>query len=259
MKAFITFFIISIALVLNSYTTLNLKPNRIRKIIIDAGHGGKDPGCIGQATYEKDIAYDIAIEFGELIKTYMRDVQVVYTRPEKQHFVELRERARIANKEHADLFISLHCNASQSPDIHGTETYVMGLNSSEGNLQVAMRENASIFKETNYQRNYDGFDPNSPISYILVSNLQNIYQANSLRMAKNIEHQFKNRLLRNSRGVKQSSFVVLWKTSMPSVLVETGFLTNPSEENYLQGERGKSQLAASLYRAFRDYKENIEK
>ncbi len=259
MKAFITFFIISVALVLTSYTTLNIKSNKVRKIVIDAGHGGKDPGCIGENTYEKDVAYDIATEFGDLVKTYMNDVQIVYTRPEKQGFIELRERARIANKEHADMFISLHCNASESPNIHGTETYVMGLNSSGENLKVATRENAAILKEADYQENYNGFDPNSPISYILMSNFQNVYQANSLRMAKNVENQFKNRLLRHSRGVKQSGFVVLWKTSMPSILVETGFLTNRSEEDYLQGERGKSQVASALYRAFRDYKENLEK
>jgi len=263
MKGFLTFFIIlgliSSALVLTSYSTLNVKSNQIRKIIIDAGHGGKDPGCIGETTYEKDIAYDIAQEFGSLVKTYINDVQIVYTRPEKHKFVELRERARIANREHADLFISLHCNASESPEIHGTETYVMGLNSSDENLKVAMRENASILKEGDYQEKYNGFNPNSPISYILMSNFQNVYQANSLRMAKNVESQFKHRLLRHSRGVKQSGFVVLWKTSMPSVLVETGFLTNRSEENYLQGERGKLQVASALYRAFRDYKQNIEK
>jgi len=258
MKNFITFFVICLGLLMTSYTTLNVKSNKVRKIVIDAGHGGKDPGCLGKHTHEKDVALDVAMELGALIKTHLRDVQVIYTRRRNTDFVELHERARVANKNGADFFISIHCNASESGAIHGTETYVMGLNQSSENLHVAMRENSAILKEINYQEKYDGFDPNSPISYILMANYQNAFQASSLRMANKVEHEFKNRLQRNSRGVKQSGFVVLWKTAMPSVLVETGFLTNPQEEGFLNTDKGKTLTASSLFRAFRDYKEEME-
>jgi N-acetylmuramoyl-L-alanine amidase len=257
MRGFLTFFVITAALLLTSANTLNLVPNKVRKVIIDAGHGGKDPGCVGTHSKEKDVALDIAMEVGALIKVHLKDVQVVYTR-KRNEFVELRERARIANKEMGDLFISIHCNASESSAIQGTETYVMGLNSSDDNLKVAMRENEALLKEEGYIENYDGFDPESPVSYILMANYQNTYQANSLKMARNVEGNFKNRLLRYSRGVKQAGFVVLWKTAMPSILVETGFLTNSTDENYLNADKGKSYIASSLYTAFRDYKQDIE-
>lgn len=241
-----------------SYSPLNRKDRRIHKVVIDAGHGGKDPGCLGKATMEKDVAHAVAYEVGSLIKA-LDGVQVVYTRLQNDEFVPLEERARIANKENADLFISVHANASPSPHIHGTETYVMGLNSSEENLDVALRENASILQETDYRKRYNGFDPNAPGSHILMANYQSAYLANSLRMAQYVEHHFTKNTNRQSRGVKQSGFLVLWKTAMPSVLIETGFLTNEAEEKFLSGDAGKTKIASSIYRAFRDYKYNIER
>jgi len=256
MKNFITLFVVSASLVLMSHNTLNFAPQKVRKIVIDAGHGGKDPGCLGKHTQEKDVAFEMATELGGLLKAYLKDVEIVYTRKGRHDFVELRERARLANKELADLFISLHCNASESGAVHGTETYIMGLTSADDNLDVAIRENASILKEYNYEAKYDGFDPNSPISYIMMSNYQNAYQAHSLKLAHNIEGQFSKS--RNSRGVKQSGFVVLWKTAMPSVLIESGFLTNEKEEAYLTRERGRSETVSGILRAVRNYKAEIE-
>jgi N-acetylmuramoyl-L-alanine amidase len=247
----------TLTLLLCSYQALNQKPSGIRKVVIDAGHGGKDPGCLGKTSQEKDIALDIALETGALIKTYFPEVKVIYTRRTDEEFVELSERARIANKNAADMFISVHCNASPSPQINGTETYIMGLHTAEENLSVAMRENAVILKEED-QDAYQGFNPNNPISYILMANHQNAYQANSFRLARGIESQFQNRANRHSRGVKQSGFLVLWKTAMPSVLVEAGYLTNTDDEGFLNQEDGRSHIASSLYRAFRDYKINME-
>ena len=159
----------------------------------------------------------------------------------------------MANKEGADLFISIHCNAHPKKDRHGTETYIMGSNSSKSNLAVAMRENSAILQETNYQQTYEGFDPNSPVSYILLSNFQTAHQSNSLQLAAKVEQKFKQHTKRESRGVKQSGFWVLAKTGMPSILIETGFLTTPEEEKYLNSEQGQLMIAASIYRAFRDY------
>ncbi len=246
------------SLLLISAKDLNVKRNIVKKVIIDAGHGGKDPGCLGKYSTEKDVAFDIAKMLGQTINMYYPEVQVIFTRKSKTEFVELRDRANIANKENADLFISIHCNASEKSNILGTETYVMGLGSSDENMRVAMRENGVIEKETDYLRKYDGFDPSSSVSHILLANFQNAYQDRSLMFASNVESQFKSYLNRPSRGVKQSGFLVLWKTAMPSVLVEVGFLTNENDEKYLNTEKNKSYIAASIYKAFRDYKTKIE-
>lgn len=229
----------------------------LKTIVIDAGHGGKDPGCLGKNHYEKDIALSIALEFGQLVERLLPDIKIIYTR-KTDVFVPLIERAKIANKAGADLFISIHCNANLKKDRVGTETYVMGVNSSKSNLSVAMRENAVIMKEANYRKNYKGFDPTSSVSHILLSNMQNIHQTNSLLLASKIEKHFYKATKRHSRGVKQSGFWVLAQTGMPSILVETGFLTTPSEEKYLSSEAGQTYIASSLYRALRDYKRELE-
>lgn len=225
--------------------------------MIDAGHGGKDPGTSGKVTKEKDISLKVALELGSLIEKYMPDVEVIYTRKDNT-FVELYDRAKIANKNGAQLFISVHCNAVGNPATKGTETWVMGLHTSKGNLEVSKRENSVILLEDNYEEKYEGFDPNSPESHILFSLYQNAYLSNSLDLAERIETQFKNRVDRNSRGVKQAGFIVLWKTSMPSVLVEIGFLSNETEEMYLSDEYGRTLIASGIFRAVRDYKQNLE-
>lgn len=241
-----------------SFNVLNKPSNLVRTVVIDAGHGGKDPGCLGKYSMEKDIALEIAYEVATLIQTYHPDVRIIMTRDQKHQFIELRERALIANRAQADLFISIHCNAHPLKRIFGTETYVMGLGASEENNAVAMRENSAILKEDRYETYYDGFDPTSPVAHILLSNFQNAFKENSLKLATHIEKQFVQKGKRQSRGVKQAGFLVLAKTTMPGVLVEVGFLTNEEEENYLNSPSGKSNVASSIYRAFRDYKEETE-
>lgn len=251
--------LVFVSTLLVGYTPLNTKPNKVQKVIIDAGHGGKDPGCFGKKLQEKDVCFSVAMEVGVLIKTYLPDVQVVYTRTKENQFVELRERARLANREHGDLFMSIHCNSASTANVCGTETYVMGLNEgTDESEDVALRENAAILNEIDYLEKYDGFDPESPMSHIILANYQNNFQSNSLRFAAHIEDQFVETAQRKSRGVKQSSFVVLWKTAMPSVLVEVGFLTNPEEENFLQDNSGKKNIALGIFKAFEKYKSSVE-
>lgn len=248
---------LSLIFLLGSSSTTGVREYRIKKIVIDAGHGGKDPGTHGDFSREKDIALKIALELGTTIKKYLPDVEVIYTRKD-DNFIELIDRADIANKNGADLFISIHCNSISNPKIKGTETWVMGLHTSEANLQVAKRENSVILLEESYEENYGDFDPNSDESHILLSLYQSAYLENSLNLAGRIESQFKERVGRHSRGVKQAGFVVLYKTSMPSVLVETGFLTNTEEEKQLNDVTQQSYIASGIFRAFRDYKVEIE-
>lgn len=232
----------------------------IRSIVIDAGHGGKDPGASGQFSHEKDIALAVALELGRIIQKNMPSVKVIYTR-KSDVFVELYKRAKIANQAKADLFISLHCNAVPAAkrwQIKGTETYVMGIHKNAENLAVAKRENAAILKEANYQSNYQGFSPSSNESHILFALNQQSHLQSSLRLAHKIEQQFSQRVKRHSRGVKQAGFVVLAKTAMPSVLVELGFISHPQEEKFLNDALNQVYLASAIFRAIRDYKREIE-
>ena len=231
--------------------------NQVKKIVIDAGHGGHDPGTSGKYSREKDIALKIALELGSTIDKYLKDVEVIYTR-KSDKYVDLDHRAEVANKSHADIFISIHCNAFPRKDVYGTETYVLGTHKTQDNLEVAKRENSVILLEDDYQNRYEGFDPKSPESHILFELYQNAHVANSLDLAASIESQFKTRAGRHSRGVKQAGFWVLWRTSMPSVLVETGYLSNPSEENDLNDKVQQSYIASAIFRAIRDYKEEME-
>jgi N-acetylmuramoyl-L-alanine amidase len=232
------------------------KPNESPRmvVVIDPGHGGKDPGAVGKNAKEKDIALDVALRFGKLIETKLPDVKVVYTR-KTDVFVELNQRAEIANKNKADLFISIHCNASKNPNSEGSETYALGMHKTQDNLEVAMRENAAILNETNHKETYQQFDPYNVVSYIRLSNFQTTYQERSLDFADKIQKQFAQNLKVKDRGVKQSGFLVLWKSAMPSVLVEMGFISNLKEEQYLMSEEGKNSVAQSLYQAFKEYKD----
>lgn len=257
MKNIVFILCFSLLLLLGSFNTSGIRQYKVRKVVIDAGHGGKDPGTHGRFSNEKDVTLAIALELGRTINKYLEDVEVIYTRTTDK-FIPLDQRAEIANKNDADLFISIHANALHSHSIYGTETYVMGPHTFDGNLEVAKRENSAILMEENYEERYEGFNPASPESHILFSLYQNAYQESSLRLAEKIETQFEQRVGRRSRGVRQAGFWVLWRTGMPSVLVEVGYLTNPEEEKFLNSELGQVYIASGIFRAFRDYKQEIE-
>ncbi|MGB1318374.1 MAG: N-acetylmuramoyl-L-alanine amidase family protein, partial [Flavobacteriales bacterium] len=217
------------------------EPFRIKTIVIDAGHGGKDPGNLGTGRYkakEKDIALEVALRVGEYIGKQFPDINVIYTR-KTDVFIGLDGRAEIANDAKADLFLSIHCNAFPNPNSNGVETFVLGLHRNKENLQVAMKENSAIFLEEDYKTRYEGFDPNSAESIIALTIMQSAYLQQSLAISSYIQSQFKNRVGRRDRGVKQAGFLVLRKTTMPSILTELGFLTNKEEEDFLNSENGK--------------------
>lgn len=223
-------------------------------VIIDPGHGGKDPGAVAKGVREKDVVLGVGLKLGKFMNENFPDVKVIFTR-NTDVFVPLIERSRIANKNKADLFISIHANYCSTPAIRGTETFVLGLHRSNDNLDVAKKENSVILLEDNYSKTYEGFDPNSSESYIMFEMAQDIYMDQSLSFADDIQHQFKSRLKNSSRGVKQAGFLVLRQSSMPSVLVETGFLSNQTEANYLKSEEGQKEIALSIFDAFRKFKD----
>ncbi|WP_234735108.1 N-acetylmuramoyl-L-alanine amidase family protein [Tellurirhabdus bombi] len=233
-------------------------PGRLRTVVLDAGHGGKDPGCLGRISRESRIVLKLALAVGRKIKAEMPGVRVIYTRTTDK-FIELGDRPAIANRNKADLFISIHCNASpRSSQVYGTETYTMGLHKTDGNLDVAKRENAVILKEDNYQEKYKGFDPNSPLAHIMLANYQHAFMSSSINFAQKVEYCFRKHAERTSRGVKQAGFIVLWRTTMPSVLIETGYLTNPTEERYLASAEGQDEISDSIVRAFKAYKQEVD-
>jgi N-acetylmuramoyl-L-alanine amidase len=227
-------------------------------VVIDPGHGGLDPGALGSSIKEKEVVLGIALKLGSLIEKNFDDVKVIYTR-DKDIFIPLDQRAEIANKNHADLFISIHANWFQKKTSYGTETFVMGPHKNDANFEVAKLENSVITLEEDYSTKYEGFDPKSLDSYIIFTLLQTTYQDQSLYLAKLIQDEFREKAKRFDRGVKQAGFWVLWKTTMPSILVETGFLSNEQEEKYLKSEEGQTYLASAIFRAFREYKESIER
>jgi len=231
--------------------------DKVDVVVLDAGHGGKDPGALGKDSREKDIVLAIVLKVGQYIEENIPDVKVIYTR-KKDEFIEVYERANIANENNADLFISIHANWWTNTRSTGTETYTMGTSLDERNLQVAMKENSVITLEDDYTTNYEGFDPNSAESYIIFNLMQKTFQQQSVDFAGLVQDQFRDRAMRYDRGVKQERFLVLWRTTMPAVLIETGFISNKSEEAYLKSKQGQEYMASAIYRAFKDYKETIE-
>ena len=221
-------------------------------VVIDAGHGGKDPGAIGKKSYEKTIALAIALKLGRLINEKLPQIKLVYTR-KTDKFVDLRKRAEIANKNKADLFISIHVNSNDISKVTGTATYVMGLHRSDENFKVAKRENSVILIEDDYSEKYAGYDPHSPESYIIFSLMQNTYLKQSIDFAIQVQWQFKNRARRKDRGVKQAGLIVLWNAATPGVLIETGFISNANEEKYLNSKWGQELIASAVFRAVRNY------
>lgn len=228
----------------------------IKTVVIDPGHGGHDSGCLGASSNEKNVALAVSLKLGKLIEESFPEVKVLYTR-KTDVFIELHRRAQIANQAKADLFICIHCNAGPKT-AYGSETFVMGLHKTNENLDVAKRENSVILKEDNYEKKYDGFDPNSAEANIIFSMFQNAFLEQSLYFASRVQHEFKNYAHRHDRGVKQAGFLVLYKTAMPSVLIETGFLTNADEEKYLNSAEGQEKIASSILNAFQSYKNWIE-
>ena len=224
-------------------------------VVLDAGHGGKDPGNLGSGYKEKDIALNIVLEIGKELEKN-KDIKVIYTR-KTDKFLELHERAKIANKADADLFVSIHCNAFNKP-VNGTETFVLGLHANQRNFDVAKKENEVIFLEENYDVHYEGFDPNSPESLIGLTLVQEQYLDQSIELASYIESNFNNKLKRKTRGVKQAGFWVLHNTYMPSVLIETGFLTYKKEGAYLNSSKGQKQMSEAIKDAILLYKSNLD-
>jgi N-acetylmuramoyl-L-alanine amidase len=264
------------------------EPKGIKVIVIDAGHGGKDPGCNGVIHKEKDISLAVALRLGKLIEENCPDVKVIYTR-KTDVFITLEDRAMIANKNKADLFISIHCNAAGKPVMikdkktgkmrvktftnkkgkkipvetinpipFGSETYVMGLKNEEGKMKVAQRENSAILLEDNYEKKYEGFDPDSEESYIIMSNYTSAYVIQSAQLGLKIQAEYSKKAGRVDKGVHRQSIWVLWRTAMPSVLTEIGYLTNPMEEQFLGSEKGQKYIAASIFNGFRKFKDDVE-
>lgn len=230
----------------------------IRTVVIDAGHGGRDPGAVGKKGKEKDIALSIALKVGAYIEENMPDVNVIYTR-KNDVFVELWKRAEIANKAEADLFISIHVNANPKSSIYGAYTLVLGEHRADEQFDVAVRENSVILLEEDYETRYEGFDPTSTESYIMFSLMQKTYKKQSIEFGAFVQDQFRERAGRRDLGVREQGIYVLAQTSMPGVLVETGFISNPDEEKYLITKYGQEIIASAIYRGFREYKEEIDR
>ncbi|MCK3686396.1 N-acetylmuramoyl-L-alanine amidase [Maribellus sp. YY47] len=231
--------------------------SRLSVIVIDPGHGGKDPGTVGGNVEEKNVVLDIALKLGEQIQKEFPDIKVVYTR-KTDVFIPLHKRAEIANKSNADLFISIHANAVEQSYVYGTETFVLGQHRSQDNLEVAKKENSVILLEDDYTNTYEGFDPNSSESYIMFELVQDEYKEQSISLANIVQNEFRERAMRKDRSVKEAGFLVLRRTTMPGVLIETGFLSNSSERNYLSSPGGRANIASAIFRAFKTYKTDVE-
>lgn len=229
-------------------------------VVIDPGHGGRDGGAVRGKYKEKDINLGVAKVLGELIEKNHKDVKVIYTR-KNDTFVDLNKRAAIANKAKANLFISIHTNstAAKSTSVSGADTYILGLARSAENLEVAKRENSVILLEDDYTSKYQGFDPNSPESYIIFEFMTNKYMEQSLNFAGLVQKDFKNKAKRVDRGVRQAGFLVLRQTSMPSVLIELGFINNPTEAKFLSTKSGQRTMGTAIYSGFKNYKREFDK
>ncbi|MGM5629366.1 N-acetylmuramoyl-L-alanine amidase [Apibacter raozihei] len=245
--------------ILFAFTALciNFSYSQKFKLVLDAGHGGHDYGAKGPYANEKDVNLSLALKVGSMIEKNNKDVEVIYTRTIDE-FIPLMTRAGIANKNKADLFISIHCNSSSKSAPYGTETFVLGSHRNRDNFDVAKRENSVVYMEKDYQTTYEGFDINSPESLIGLTLMQNVYLENSLKLASYVEENFKKES-RLSRGVKQAGFLVLVQTAMPAVLIETGFISNYQEGEYLASAEGQNTIAKNIYEAFLAYKKEFDK
>lgn len=257
MKRRLLIFGIILFFLINALDTVAQRNGRLTKVVIDAGHGGRDPGAVGKYSKEKDIALAIALKTGAYIKKEFKDVEVIYTR-KTDRFIQLYRRVEIANKANADLFISIHCNANNNKNVRGAATYVMGLHKNKDNLAVAKKENAAILKENNLDK-YQGFDPSDADANIIFSLYQTAYLDESVDFASFLQKQFKTRVGLKDNGVRQAGFWVLYKTAMPGVLIETAFISNLKEEKFLRSKNNQTYIASAIYRAFKQYKNKIDK
>ncbi len=226
-------------------------------LVLDPGHGGKDPGASSKKAQEKNIVLAVALMLGEKIERTMADVDVLYTR-DKDVYPTLRDRSAFANKNHADLFISIHVNAVDNRAVNGAETFLLGVDKMGANLNVAMKENAVMLLEDDYKSNYEGFNPNSVESYIMFEFMQNQHMENSVQLASLTQNQLIGSCKRKDRGVKQAPFWVLYSVGCPSILVELGFISNAADEAYMTSKKGQMELADGLYRAFASYKKSLD-
>lgn len=257
MTRFQTFALVQIVCLLLLSSNMFAQGYSVKKIVIDAGHGGHDPGAVVGKCKEKDIVLNVALLTGKYIEQYLEGVEVIYTR-KTDVFIELDERSNIANKAKADLFISIHANAAGSKNAYGAETFVLGTNRNESNLKVAQLENSVMTFEDNYEEKYKKYDPNSPESYITFNFIQNAYLEQSMTLASLLQHQYTKRVGRKDREVQQAGFIVLHRTSMPSILTELGFISNAKERAFLVSEEGQDFMASAIFRAVRDYKKEID-
>lgn len=221
-------------------------------IVIDAGHGGKDSGALGTFSQEKNVVLDIALKLGDLLQKSVPNIKIIYTRSDDT-FISLYDRAKMANENKANLFVSLHANSSKNTKARGPETFVMGLHKTQDNLDVAQKENAVIVMEKDYSERYEGYDPKSSESFIIFSLMQNTFLDHSLLVAELIQSEIITHTKLHDRGVKQAGFLVLWNTSMPSVLVEIGFISNTEEEKYINSSEGKENITKSVCEAVKNY------
>jgi N-acetylmuramoyl-L-alanine amidase len=251
-------FSIFLALMMVSNTVFSQEDIGIKTVVIDPGHGGKDPGAVGVTKiYEKDVALSVSLKLGALIKENHPEIKVVYTRS-TDVFIGLAERAKKANSISADLFISVHANAAGNKNAHGAEVWVLGLHKSQAALEIAKKENSSILMEDDHGAKYQDFNPKDPDAYIGLAMRQNAYLDQSLNLANMVQTKFVTEAKRKDRGVKQAGFMVLYRTTMPSILVELGFLSFGPEEKYLGSDAGQVELANSLYNGFKEYKLKID-
>ncbi|MGV8096657.1 MAG: N-acetylmuramoyl-L-alanine amidase [Mangrovibacterium sp.] len=256
-KRYLLFFILLLILVAGHAAFAEKAPGKTFTVVIDPGHGGQDPGAVYKNIREKDIVLRLALKLGSYIRQNMPETKVIFTR-DRDVFIPLHQRAAIANTSKADLFISLHANFCGTPSISGTETFVLGLHRSEENLEVAKKENSVILMEKDYTARYEGFDPNSSESYIMFEMVQDEYLNQSITIGALVQEEFKSRALRSDRGVKQAGFLVLREIGMPGILIESGFLSNHAEAQYLNSEKGQTNLATAIYHAFKAYKSSVE-
>jgi len=257
-KKYLVFFKYTIILISLVFSCQIMAQDARFIVVLDAGHGGHDPGAMGDIAREKDINLSIVLKLGSIIERNYKDVKVVYTR-KTDVYLTLQERANIVNNNHADLFICIHTNASKSSSAYGAETFTLGLAKSKANLDVAMRENSVILLEEDYKTKYKGFDPTSVESYIMFEFMQDKYIDKSVEFSSNIQKQFVSYSHRSDRGVRQAGFWVLHRSACPSVLVEVGFISNAAEERYLNSDNGQNEMATAIYNAFVLYKRNHDK